>query len=796
MSNDSSNKGLSDFLKRISGLVTAVIAFVTTLVGFIKLLQGNTGPVAVILLILGTGVLWLTSLHIYFKKKVETGRILGRPQKNIKRPTYSKSSRRIALMGIFAVPIIMVVGFVGWRYYQNLPSDDIIILVADFDGPDPQKYRVTEIIVEQLREATKEYEEVQIQPLNKAITAQEGSDFARAKGKEHKANTVLWGWYGKTEEKVFITVHFELLQKPSYLKLKQEKQTLKLPVAQLNSFEIQTRLSGEMSYLTLLTIGLARYEAEDYDGAIIRFTKALTQKAMPDQMISPGFIYFNRGRAYTLKREFDRAIADYDQTIKLKPDLAVAYTIRGNVYYFKGEYDRAIADYNQTIKLKPDDADVYQLRGFTYFVKGEYDRAIADYDQIVKLKPEDADAYSFRGWNYYLKGEYDRAIADYDEAFKLKPNDADTYYNRAITYADKGEFGRAIADYDQLIKLKSEDAGAYYGRGDAYAMKGDLDNALTDFDQAIKLKPDGAEAYRNRGVVHTDKGNYDRAIADLDQAIKLKPDFALAFYNRGKAYAEKGDLELAIADYSKAIELKPDFADAYFLSGAAYRSLGKCKLAIEYHEKSLAQKLKIYGNLDHPSNAAIYFNLSLCQRQILDHAGAVASLKQATKIGMGENQPFAALLLADSLRVLGRSREAEKPLQETLATVEGGAWPSDLLKLYLRKVNPEEVVETAIKAKEKGDLGPSCEVGFYVGLWYLRRGEREKAKALFKRSIDDKVYGYIEPPMAEEMLKQMEKEKSQHRCGCKNVSAQIIVIAIKNRMDGIGGPWMDLGVNS
>ena len=56
--------------------------------------------------------------------------------------------------------------------------------------------------------------------------------------------------------------------------------------------------------------------------------------------------YNERGYAYYQKRDFERAIPDYDQAIKLSPKFAVAFNNRGNAFDDKGEPDRAIADYN------------------------------------------------------------------------------------------------------------------------------------------------------------------------------------------------------------------------------------------------------------------------------------------------------------------------------------------------------------------------------------------------------------------------------------------------------------------
>ena len=67
----------------------------------------------------------------------------------------------------------------------------------------------------------------------------------------------------------------------------------------------------------------------------------------------------------------DRAIADYNLAIQLKPDFAEAYDKRGNAYADKGENDRAIADYNQAIQLKSDNAFAYNDRGLAYDNRGD-----------------------------------------------------------------------------------------------------------------------------------------------------------------------------------------------------------------------------------------------------------------------------------------------------------------------------------------------------------------------------------------------------------------------------------------
>jgi tetratricopeptide (TPR) repeat protein len=55
-------------------------------------------------------------------------------------------------------------------------------------------------------------------------------------------------------------------------------------------------------------------------------------------------------------KKYDRAIEDYNEALRLKPDFAQAFSDRGAALYFKGEYQKAIADYDEAIRLEPENA--------------------------------------------------------------------------------------------------------------------------------------------------------------------------------------------------------------------------------------------------------------------------------------------------------------------------------------------------------------------------------------------------------------------------------------------------------
>ena len=248
--------------------------------------------------------------------------------------------------------------------------------------------------------------------------------------------------------------------------------------------------------------------------------------------------YYNRGRDYAAKGNYDRAIQDYNQALWSDPNFDAAYYSRGLAYAAKGNYDRAIQDYNQTLQLTPSFAAAYYNRGLAYKRKGEYDRAKSDFNKALTLgydrttveallaelrreqaerRREKRDIYYDRGNSHARNGRYDRAIQDYNQALQHDPSYVAAYNNRGVAWAVKGQYNRAIRDYDQALQLAPSYVAAYNNRGKAYARKGDYDRAIQDYDRALGHNPNYVAAYCERGIAYAAKGNYDRAIQDYNR---------------------------------------------------------------------------------------------------------------------------------------------------------------------------------------------------------------------------------------------------------------------------------------
>jgi tetratricopeptide (TPR) repeat protein len=123
----------------------------------------------------------------------------------------------------------------------------------------------------------------------------------------------------------------------------------------------------------------------------------------------------------------------------------------------KKEYDKAIRDYDEAIRLDPKYALAFNSRGNAWSNKKEYDKAIRDYDEAIRLDPKYALAYFNRGYAWYEKKEYDKAIRDFDQTLLLDPKYADAPYNKACCYARQERPEPALENLRLSIELGFRD---------------------------------------------------------------------------------------------------------------------------------------------------------------------------------------------------------------------------------------------------------------------------------------------------------------------------------------------------
>ena len=174
------------------------------------------------------------------------------------------------------------------------------------------------------------------------------------------------------------------------------------------------------------------------------------------------------------------------------------YLLKGSQQVQKKNYQEAIGNFQQAIKLDPKNSKAHLLLGLTYANTGDFDQAVKYSQNSITIEPTFA-AYHNLGLIYANKGEYEKAQRAYEKALELNPSSYRAWYELALIHAGNdagsGHFNEAIISYKKVIEMNPQFADAYLGLGAAFYWSGDKGSAeeMVRRLTSLKMKAKAAE---------------------------------------------------------------------------------------------------------------------------------------------------------------------------------------------------------------------------------------------------------------------------------------------------------------
>jgi len=148
-----------------------------------------------------------------------------------------------------------------------------------------------------------------------------------------------------------------------------------------------------------------------------------------DKHLRAGAQLADGGRLDEAVSEYNQAIAECSKASIVNPlMLASTYHGRGRVYLQLEQFQQAIDDFNEALRLVPQHlspprALVYHDRGIAYASSDQAECALQDFDEAIRLNPKDTLAYSNRARVYTRLNRDSEAKRDMGQATKKSMDD-------------------------------------------------------------------------------------------------------------------------------------------------------------------------------------------------------------------------------------------------------------------------------------------------------------------------------------------------------------------------------------
>lgn len=408
--------------------------------------------------------------------------------------------------------------------------------------------------------------------------------------------------------------------------------------------------------------GIIAKQSRSYEEAIINFRKAkeenLTDAKVRSEMdkaideLSGNIRNRDLFNSRFESGKFDELIKEYSKQLK---NSSTTEFVKAEIHYFlaksynaKGDYEDALKEYKEAIRLDPNYVQALLERAalytsLSYSQKNQNDKsrllreAHADHSVLISNNPKVAEYYKKRSDTRVLLNELGDALTDLEQAIKLEPRNAQRYYDRAIYFMDSSkELERAHSSLSTAIDIDSTFAQAYFKRGFIeHKHYADVSKAAKDFSKALKYGLDdvGKAKIKNLSDEHYREGDklyvandFEKAISEYDKAITINPENANAHFIRGEAlFAQRKYVE-AISSYTKALNYNDALTVALFRRGVAYHQIGDFEQAIT--------NFKLVANLNLQQNPLRFENYTAMSRSyqsLTDYQNAITLAESTIK---------------------------------------------------------------------------------------------------------------------------------------------------------------------
>jgi tetratricopeptide (TPR) repeat protein len=199
----------------------------------------------------------------------------------------------------------------------------------------------------------------------------------------------------------------------------------------------------------------------------------------------------SRGFAQYEKRDASVRLIAATATRPIDP--ARAFYDSGTAAFNNGDYQKAVRDFSQAIKLSPDWPEAHYSLAVALTEVEKPKEAIEQFEQVLKLDPTDQlkilSSYNIGNAQSEL-GENEAAVEAYKRAIQIDPKLSKPHNNLGLAYAALSRISEALAEFKRAVELRDDYAEAHFNLGIAYLQSGRKEEAQVQQQLLLKLKPE------------------------------------------------------------------------------------------------------------------------------------------------------------------------------------------------------------------------------------------------------------------------------------------------------------------
>jgi pentatricopeptide repeat protein len=423
----------------------------------------------------------------------------------------------------------------------------------------------------------------------------------------------------------------------------------------------------------------------------------------------------------------------------------------------------------------------------------DQERGMKMLEEAFKLDRDNYELGFFLGEMFFNNGDIDRAKSYLERTLEVQPDHFDAAVFYGVLLHERQDLKGAERWLRRAIQISQDSFLPYFSLGAIYARKGKLLRAQKFLQQAVEIEPI-PQAYYLLGTIFYDKGQLERAIQSFRSALKLDPEYEEAIYHLGLCYLDRNWNRKAMECFQEALELNPNkmeyqqavrLYDEHVgrhipLQGPAAEEVSRAETLVA--QGSYSEALDLYRRAAHaePENTNVLIAYALLCSHLDMNTEAIAVARRILKLRPSEMVAAGAYTtLVEALRAEGNYKEANRLLEEMLQEYTSNyaksiAYYEKAYNLAEMEENLDEALESAqlslkfsprelrqfplaalgwvyFKRRDfdsavdfltkSADIGPTATNLMHLGMALLESGQKDRARAVFRRAKSFKTTG-------------------------------------------------------
>ncbi|MCW8889723.1 MAG: PEP-CTERM system TPR-repeat protein PrsT [Sedimenticola sp.] len=291
----------------------------------------------------------------------------------------------------------------------------------------------------------------------------------------------------------------------------------------------------------------------------------IAKPASREQNLEAKLAYF-RGRAHLGLYQLSSAYREFNESLKLQPNLTVAKLGMAQVLIQRDQVTQAGILVDEVLSSGQGSANAWLLNANVQRLKGDYSGSLTSLNRAITMESGHLAARLARSGMLMQKGDLAGAEEDVDFILDQIPREPRAKYLKSIISASKGDAKDAEARVGDVVStlkavpaevMKNNPSYLYLAGITSYQL-GSYDVAKSYLNKYLKAVPNDLESIRTLAIIELIEGKPENARGILSKINVVYPNNPNILSLLGMAYMDMKSYDLAQQYFKKVVELVPD----------------------------------------------------------------------------------------------------------------------------------------------------------------------------------------------------------------------------------------------